>query len=216
MLLYCLLPEIFGDELASVQLSFLSWWPACFLWLLLRFFSFSLALWGFITTHLIYASFYLFCWICIFLYHLGLPSALKNVKHYLFKSFLLYYLFYPLRTLMACIFIYIYISFLYIIIMFFLLLAWFSNSTFYFFKYFLHVYILCLMNWLLFVLSSTHGNLFQHVLGGLCLWHHYWKPGCLNWGIFLEKDLYCVITDLGLLQLSFRVPNLTLGLLKKP
>ena len=211
MLIYYLLPEIIGDESASVQLSFLSWWPACFLWLLLRFFSFSLALWGFITMHLVYASFYLFCWICIFfLYHLGLPSALKNVRYYLFKSFLLYYLFHPLSTLMAYI-----RHVLDTIIMFFLLLAWFSNSTFYFFKYFLHVYILCLMSWLLFVLSSTHGDLFQCVLGGLCLWHHYWKPGCLNWGIFLEKDLYCVTTDLGLLQLSFRVPNLILGLLKK-
>ena len=35
------------------------------------------------------------------------------------------------------------------------LVAWFSNFTFYFLKYFLHVYILCMINWLLFGLSST-------------------------------------------------------------
>ena len=87
------------------------------------------------------------------------------------------------------------------------LVAWFSNFTFYFLKYFLHVYILCMINWLLFGLSSN-GDLFQCLLSDLCLWHHYWKPECLNWGIFLEKDLYCVTVDLGLLQLSFRAHNL--------
>lgn len=170
-------------NLASVQL-FTTLLVICmFSWAAFKIFLF---LW--LRGVLLYCTWYVF----LLIYSAGLYFLLvsfgsfinfeKIYSHYLFKSLL--FLLHPLKTLMA----YMWHA-LDTIIMFFLLLAWFSNATFYFFSCFLHIYILCLMTWLLFVLSSTHGDLFPCIFGDLCLWHHFCqyyftlpvkKSRCLN------------------------------------
>lgn len=137
----------------------------------------------------------------LFIYSAGYMFFLVSFGYFLssgkfiaiiFSNLFLPYLFHPLRTLMAYVRLRL-ICVLDSIIISFLLLAQFSNSVFYLFSTCLFS-ILCLMSWLFFMLSSTHGGLFPHVFGDLCLWHHHHyyyfillfrKPGCLNWGMFL-------------------------------